>query len=160
MKRSVACLLVVFLVLAGMLYQHIGFAQQTDDGVVTDTTAQNQSQQFSALMRMKLEKAKGILEGLSLENYQLVNKNAKELRLLSLESGWNAIQTKEYSDQSEEFRRACDIIAESADQQDINRAALGYVALTVHCVECHSYMRGHNQRPQPEHKDDASDGGR
>jgi hypothetical protein len=51
------------------------------------------------------------------------------------------IQTEEYRKQSEDFRRACDSIERAAKAKDVNRAALGYVALTVRCVECHTYMR-------------------
>ena len=97
----------------------------------------------SPLMQMKLEKSKAILEGLTLEDYAAVAKNARSLRLLSLEAGWKVIQTQKYAEQSNDFRRATDIIAEAADEKDISRATLGYVALTVRCVECHSYMRKH-----------------
>lgn len=95
------------------------------------------------LMRMKLEKSKAILEGLALEDYDALARNAQSLRLLSLEAGWNIFQTKEYISQSSDFRRATDLIVDAANEKDIHRAALGYVSLTVRCVECHSYMRKH-----------------
>ena len=96
---------------------------------------------LSPLMQLKLEKSKAILEGLTLEDYDKIAKNARALKLLSLESGWNVIQTEKYASQSEDFRRACDLISEAAEEKDVSRATLGYVALTVRCVECHSYMR-------------------
>jgi hypothetical protein len=135
MKRIFSILLAMCVVGATVQYS-VSNAQDRDS-----TRPGTASTQFSALMRMKLDKAKGMLEGLSLEDPDLVAKNAKEMRLLSLESGWNAIQTKEYAEQSRDFRRACDSIAKAAEEQDINRAALNYVALTVRCVECHTYMR-------------------
>lgn len=93
------------------------------------------------LMRRKLDRAKNILEGLTLEQFDKIASNARSLRLLSMEAGWNVVQTEEYRKQSEDFRRACDSIEKSAVAKDIHRAALAYVALTVRCVECHSYMR-------------------
>ena len=93
------------------------------------------------LMRRKLDRAKNILEGLTLEQFDKIESNARQLRLLSTEAGWTIIQTKEYIQQSEDFRRACDSIEKAAKAKDIHRAALSYVALTVRCVECHSYMR-------------------
>ena len=93
------------------------------------------------LMRRKLDRAKTILEGLTLEKYDKIASSARELRLLSTEAGWNIIQTEEYRKQSEGFRRACDSIEKAAKAKDIHKAALAYVALTVHCVDCHSYMR-------------------
>ncbi|WP_404309572.1 hypothetical protein [Neorhodopirellula lusitana] len=98
---------------------------------------------LTPLMRMKLDKSKTILEGLTLQDYEKIASGASSLRQLSLESGWNVIQTREYAAQSRDFERAADLIVEAADAQDIHRATMGYVALTVRCVECHSYMRKH-----------------
>ncbi len=98
---------------------------------------------LAPLMLKKLDKSKGILEGLTLEDFDKIKSNANTLRLLSLESGWNVIQTEEYQAQSLEFRRAAELIAQAAEEKDIHRAMIGYVSLTVRCVECHSYMRKH-----------------
>ena len=95
----------------------------------------------SPLMRMKLDNSKMILEGLTTEDFDKIGKGARALKLLSMESGWNIIQTEEYAKQSVDFRRSCDLIAKAAEDKDIHRATLGYVSLTVRCVECHSYMR-------------------
>ncbi|MCM2369856.1 hypothetical protein [Aporhodopirellula aestuarii] len=104
---------------------------------------ENTRTQITPLMRMKLDKSKAILEGLTVEDYEMIAKNARGLRLLSTEAGWNVIQTQEYASQSRDFQRSTDLIVEAAEDKDIHRAALGYVALTVRCVECHSYMRKH-----------------
>lgn len=95
------------------------------------------------LMRQKLDRAKSILEGLTLEQYDKIASNARSLKLLSTEAGWKVLQTKEYEQQSNDFRRACDLLEKAAKEKDINRAALSYVSLTVRCVECHNYMREH-----------------
>ena len=100
---------------------------------------------FPALMRMKLERSKAILEGLAMEDYDRIAQNSNSLKLLSLESGWNTIQTGKFKQQSNEFRRTCDSITEAAEARDIHRAALGYVALSIQCVDCHSYMRRHTR---------------
>jgi hypothetical protein len=105
-------------------------------------------EKISPLMRMKLEKSKDILEGLTIEDFDKIAKNARSLKLLSMESGWNVIQTEEYATQSRDFRRTCNLIAEAAGEKDISRAALGYVAMTVRCVECHAYMRKHQKQSQ------------
>ena len=96
---------------------------------------------LTPLMQLKLERSKTILEGLALEDFDKIGQNARKLRLLSLESGWNVIQTEEFMVQSRDFRRNSQLIADAADEKDLGRATMGYVALTVRCVECHSYMR-------------------
>ena len=109
----------------------------------SDPPADTPATKITPLMRLKLEHSKEVLEGLALEDFDKIGKNARKLKLLSMESGWNVIQTDEYAKQSSDFRRTCDLIAEAAAAKDTGRAALGYVALTVRCVECHAYMRKH-----------------
>jgi len=108
-----------------------------------DPPEETEPSRLSPLMQMKLDRSKAILEGLALEDFEKISANAQALRLLSLESGWNVIQTEEYATQSRDFRRTSAVIAEAAREQDLGRATLGFVALTVRCVECHSYMRKH-----------------
>ena len=98
-------------------------------------------QQLKPFMRQKLEHAKGVLEGLAIEDYDLIAREAQAMSLLSLESNWNVLNTEEYLEQSKDFRRVVNSITEAAREKDVHRAALGYVNLTVRCVECHDYLR-------------------
>ncbi|MFG0266630.1 MAG: hypothetical protein ACF8AM_16010 [Rhodopirellula sp. JB055] len=138
MKSSLSITLAVF---ALLLTSVLSMRLQADPPGESATT--DRASRLTPLMRLKLEKSKGILEGVTLEDFDKIASNARALKLLSTESGWNVIQTREYAEQSRDFQRATDLIAEAADEQDIHRAAMGYVAMTVHCVECHSYMRKH-----------------
>ena len=133
MKRVVPMLLV------GLILIAIGGPAKSDPPEITDTTKSN----LQPLMQLKLEESKSILEGLTLEDFEKIGRSARSLKLLSTESGWNVIQTDEYATQSRDFRRTCDLIAEAAKEKNISRATLGYVAMTVRCVECHAYMRKH-----------------
>lgn len=101
---------------------------------------------IDALMHRKLENAQAILEGLALEDLESVAKNARSLKLLSMESGWNVIQTEEYATHSQQFRQAADTIQAAATAKNLQRASDGYAQLTVRCIECHSYMRAHRSR--------------
>jgi hypothetical protein len=127
------------LILIGTILVAIGGPAQSDPPQSPDSPKSN----LHPLMQMKLDKAKEILEGLTLEDFDKIGRNARSLRLLSAETGWNVIQTEEYATQSRDFQRTCDLISEAAAEKDISRAALGYVAMTVRCVECHAYMRKH-----------------
>jgi hypothetical protein len=92
-------------------------------------------------MQMKLEYSKEILAGLTMEDHERVAKNAQALRLLSLETNWNVLNTEAYLDHSRDFRSSTKVILEAAREKNVERATLGYVAMTVRCVECHSYLR-------------------
>ncbi len=102
---------------------------------------ESNSRPLRSVMQLKLEYSKQVLEGLALEDYDKISKNSQALGLLSLESGWKIIQTEEYVKQSNDFRRTADVITKASRGKNLERAALGYVALTVRCIECHGYLR-------------------
>lgn len=134
------------LLLVGSILVALGGPAKSDPVQNPDAT----KSALHPLMQMKLDKSKEILEGLTLEDFDKIGKNARSLRLLSTESGWNVIQTEEYATQSRDFQRTCDMIVEAVEEKDISRATLGYVAMTVRCVECHAYMRKHkSETPKP-----------
>ena len=96
------------------------------------------------LMQMKLDRAKNILEGVVLEDFDKIASNARALKLLSMESGWSVYQTEQYTGHSNDFRRSVDTLVQAAEDKNINLATLGYVSLTVRCVECHTYLRNNH----------------
>lgn len=100
---------------------------------------------ISDFMQLKLEYSKEILAGLALEDHERVAKNAQALSLLSMESNWKVLNTEAYLEQSKDFRSTAKVIQEAAREKNIERATLGYVAMTVRCVECHGYLRSRNK---------------
>ena len=104
-------------------------------------------QRLKAFMQQKLDHSKTILEALAVEDFDKLAKSAQALSLLSLESNWNVLTTDEYIQQSAAFRRACSVIQEAAHEKNVDRAALGFMDLTVRCVECHKYLRKNAAMP-------------
>ena len=96
----------------------------------------------SDFMRLKLEHSQKVLEGLALEDFQLIAKHSQEISLLSQAANWRVLQTPEYLQQSLEFRRTADGLTEAAKAKNLEGAALKYVDLTMKCVHCHKYVRG------------------
>lgn len=97
--------------------------------------------EVSEFMRLKLEYAQGILEGLALEDFEMIAKNSQDMSLISLDSTWNVVHTDEYAKQSAEFRRTSNALTRAADAKSIDGAALAYVGLTMRCINCHKYVR-------------------
>ena len=104
-------------------------------------------QRLKPFMQRKLDHSKSILEALAVEDFDKLAQSAQALSLLSLESNWNVLTTDEYIQQSAAFRRACGVIQESAREKNVDRAALGFMDLTVRCVECHKYLRKNAAAP-------------
>ncbi len=108
------------------------------------------------IMRQKLEHSQRLLEGLVLENFDMIERNANDLRILSDLSSWNVLRTPEYLRLSSTFRDTADRLSRSALNTNLDAATLAYVELTLQCVECHKHVRGVRQargladRPWPD----------
>ena len=92
-------------------------------------------------MRLKLDRTQKLLEGIALEDFEMVEKNAQGLSLLCEEEIWHVFQTPDYLKHTELFRRAADDIVKAAKAKNVDGAALSYVGLTMQCVQCHKHVR-------------------
>ena len=99
-----------------------------------------------ALMHRKLESSQSLLKGLALEDYALLSKEAQTLQLLSLDAGWNVVQTKEYARVSGEFRDAAKKIRKAGEDKNLDAAGLGYLQLTMTCIDCHRHVRAREKK--------------
>lgn len=92
-------------------------------------------------MRAKLGHSQRVLEGLALEDYDLIARGAQELALASQASSWQVLQTEEYARQSTEFRRSCDALRNTAKMKNLDGSALAWMEVTMKCIQCHKYVR-------------------
>ena len=93
-------------------------------------------------MRAKLSHSQKVLEGLTTEDFDLIAKNSQAMSLLSQATNWQVLQTQDYLQQSQDFRRTADALTEAARKKNLDGAALAYVELTMKCINCHKYVRG------------------
>lgn len=93
------------------------------------------------LMQLKLGHSQKVLEGLAIRNFDMIERNADELILLSKKAEWQLLQTPDFVRHSDEFRRNADTIVKAAKDKNLDGAALGYVQLTMSCVNCHKHVR-------------------
>jgi hypothetical protein len=95
-------------------------------------------------MRMKLEYSKKVLEGLTLENYETISKNAKALKALGEAAEWEVPtipDASEYIVFTTEFQRLANEMDRKAKEKNIDGATLAYLRLTMNCISCHKYVR-------------------
>jgi hypothetical protein len=108
------------------------------------TTLRGQRPQTNDLkdfMRAKLLHSQKLVEGLTTENYEMIAKHAQDLSLLCEDEQWQVFRTSDYIARSKEFRRAADALTEAGRAKNLDAASLGYVDVTLKCVECHKYLR-------------------
>ncbi|WP_169977003.1 hypothetical protein [Tautonia rosea] len=140
-----ASLGLVVVVLAGSSVQGRVFGPTAPEPAVIstlDTPSETQDKR-AELMALKLDYAKNVLEGLTLEKMDQVAKNAQELKLLSAAAEWEPVTVPGplYLVYTREFQRIADSLAENAKDKNLDAATLAYVQLTMNCVECHKYVR-------------------
>jgi hypothetical protein len=109
---------------------------------VVSLTQGRQEPTLRFIMQGKLDQAHSVLEALITEDYETLEDSAGALRALSEEAGWFVNQTHEYAERSRAFRSSVAEIEASAKEKDLERAALGYVDMTLQCVRCHRFLRG------------------
>ena len=93
-------------------------------------------------MRQKMEHAQKILEGLALEDYDLIIGKSKKLSAMSQEATWQVFQNPACDQQSLDFRRTVDAITKAAQKKNLDGATRAYGRMTASCVECHKLVRG------------------
>jgi hypothetical protein len=109
-------------------------------GIVVPATGQI-SGDLRSFMRRKLDLSKGVLEGLTLEDYALVAKNARELKALSTDAQWRMPPNPDYLRLTSEFQAYTDDMVREAEARDLDGATLAYVQMTLSCVACHDLVR-------------------
>jgi len=93
-------------------------------------------------MREKLGHAQKVLEAIAVEDFETALGRAQKLSAMTRDVRWEAFQNPDYVQFSTIFRRNADALANSAREKNIDGATLGYVRLTMSCVECHKFVRG------------------
>lgn len=100
-----------------------------------------QPDQVAPLMRVKLTHSQDVLEGLAVEDFDLIDCGAQQLSLTSEDASWQVLQTEDYARMSADFRRSCDRLREAARAKNLDGAALAWMEVTMKCVQCHKYIR-------------------
>lgn len=101
------------------------------------------------VMRSKLPHAQQVLEGLTLENYDLIAQHAQSMSLLSLEASWRPLLTERYLEHGPAFPRVADRLARPANVQDIHGPRLRLPGIEAAMRPVPQVLRGHQANPLP-----------
>ena len=95
------------------------------------------------LMKAKLVASQKVLEGIAMEDFTLVARNANLLLTYSKAEAWLAQQSPEYARHTDDFRRQASALAREARNKNVDGATVAYFQLTISCVNCHKLIRSH-----------------
>lgn len=96
---------------------------------------------LQTFMRKKLASTSTVLEGLVVEDYEMLVRGARTLQQVSEAEQWRISNDAMYRQFSNEFVRRIRRLEESAREQRIDGATLAYVEATLSCIECHKWVR-------------------
>jgi hypothetical protein len=102
-----------------------------------------------AAMRQKLAFSDGILEGMALEKYELISKNALRMRNMSQTNLWYITKQPDYMQHMTNFQKSIDALAMAAADKNLDSVTGAYVQMTKNCVECHRLVRREQQHNVP-----------
>jgi hypothetical protein len=92
-------------------------------------------------MRQKLNYAQGILEGITLEKYDLVISNAALLRNMNLTNAYLTLHNPYYLENITNFQAKVDGLVKSAKDKNGEGAKDGYSQVVNSCISCHKLFR-------------------
>jgi len=99
-----------------------------------------QTARTKQVMRAKLEHSQKILEAVVTSNWQLLERESRDMALVVQDPAWSSLVMPEYIRHSEAFLRATNDLIEAAKLRDLESASLGFISLTASCVSCHRYL--------------------
>ena len=111
-------------------------------GAGTALTQARRTRATKEFMRDKLELAQKVLEGLALEDFDLITAKAQKLSAMSQEAPWQVFENPDYAQHSVTFRSHANSLVRAAKDKNLDAATLAYVRMTMSCVDCHKFVRG------------------
>lgn len=97
--------------------------------------------QSSIWMKQKLVASQNILGGLTKADFDAVRLNAESMLFVGYLEKWVRAETREYKNMMRDFEYANKSLIRASREKNLDSATLGYVQLTLSCVNCHKVVR-------------------
>ncbi len=96
---------------------------------------------LSQKMRLKLDASTKVLEGLTVEDADLIREGANEMSEQSQAEFWHVLTDSDYRDFTRDFRSSMRRLKAAAEKENFDAAALEWIAATKCCLDCHKHVR-------------------
>lgn len=128
---------VALIAIAGVILHTV----RADDQPPAATKVAAPKQELRDFMHKKLEASNKILEGLVMEDTDLIQEGATALSEMSSAEKWRVSNDAMYQQFSKEFQRTAAKLVDAAKEKNLDRAALRWMDTTMSCIECHRFVR-------------------
>ena len=92
-------------------------------------------------MRQKLKATSKVLEGLAIEDKDLVHEGTAVLMDLTKAEVWQVLVDAEYREHTQTFRSAVKRLDDAAQKSEFASAQLEWLDATKRCFDCHNHIR-------------------
>ena len=99
-----------------------------------------------AFMRTKLAWSQAALEGITLERFDVVAKNAIRMRDMTHSNLWFTVRQRDYMAQTTNFQNSATALYLAAIDKNLDSATEAYTQLARNCVACHRLVRAGQRR--------------
>jgi cytochrome c556 len=110
------------------------------------------SRRQNVFMKQKLVYSQLVLEGLTLEKYDLIITNGRKMWNMSQDNLWQQLFSEEYKKHSQTFRDNVMAMIEAAREKKLDAAMEAYTKSLRSCYECHKYFRVEQRAKLPPKK--------
>lgn len=98
-------------------------------------------EETEVLMRAKLASSQRVLEGILAEDFTLIARGAKEMKVISEAAEWPRSRDTVYEHFAAEFRRQCNKLERLAQSTNREGVSFTYLQMTTTCIDCHNHVR-------------------
>ena len=102
-----------------------------------------------SFMRQKLGYSQSVIEGITLERYNVVITNSMKLFKMSQATAWRTVNHPEYLQKTEKFQAEVIKLIDAAKAKDTPEMLAAYGRVTASCVDCHHMTRRDQFAPIP-----------
>lgn len=102
---------------------------------------QTKEKEASVWMKQKLAASQNILAGLTMADYTTIERNARSMLAVGYLEKWVRADVPGYRKMMGDFEFANRSLVHAAREKNLDGATLGYVQLTLSCVNCHKIVR-------------------
>ena len=92
-------------------------------------------------MRTKLMYSQNIFEGLTVRNFELIERGIQEVEQVLEAEQWVAIDNEDYRKLTEEFKTSLKRMKVTAQSKNIEATALRFYDMSNRCIDCHQHLR-------------------
>lgn len=91
-------------------------------------------------MRSKLLFTQNILEGMTVSEFDLIDRGVKELEQILEAEQWVTIDNDEYRKLVDDFRTALGRVKKASESKNIEATALRFYEMSTRCIDCHQHL--------------------